>query len=52
MNAIGLQLAPAPGNRLQVGLVLDSSPAQEAGIHPGDEVLQINGLDVQEKSRQ
>lgn len=52
VNAIGLQLAPAPGNRLQVGLVLQSSPALAAGIRPGDEVLEINGLDVQDKSRQ
>ncbi|KAL3143365.1 hypothetical protein ABBQ38_002195 [Trebouxia sp. C0009 RCD-2024] len=52
VNAIGLQLAPAPDNRLQVGLVLQSSPAQAAGIHPGDEVLEINGLNVQDKSRQ
>ena len=52
ITAIGLQLAPAPGSQLQVGLVLDSSPAQASGIRPGDEVLQINGLDVQDKSRQ
>ena len=52
MNAIGLQLAPAPGNRLQVGLVLENSPALAAGIRPGDEVLEINGLSVQDKSRQ
>lgn len=52
VNAIGLQLAPAPGNRLQVGLVLENSPALAAGIRPGDEVLEINGLSVQDKSKQ
>lgn len=52
MDAIGLQLAPAPDNRLQVALVLDNSPALAAGVRPGDEVLEINGLSVLDKSRQ
>lgn len=52
VNAVGLQLAPAPGNRLQVSLVLENSPALAAGIRPGDEVLEINGVSVQDKSKQ
>jgi C-terminal processing protease CtpA/Prc len=51
IKAIGLQLASAPENRLQVGLVLNDSPAHSAGVQPGDEILEINGLNVQSKSK-
>jgi len=52
IKAVGLQLASAPENRLQVGLVLSDSPAQLAGVQPGDEVLEINGQKVQSKSKE
>ncbi|DBB17293.1 TPA: hypothetical protein ACH3X3_014339 [Trebouxia sp. C0006] len=51
IKAIGLQLASPPENRLQVGLVLNDSPAHSAGVQPGDEILEINGLNVQSKSK-
>ena len=45
-------MAPAPANRLQVGLVLNGSPAQSAGVQAGDEILQINGVDVASRTRE
>ncbi|KAL0028327.1 hypothetical protein WJX79_010735 [Trebouxia sp. C0005] len=52
IKAIGLQLASMPENRLQVGLVLNDSPAQSAGVQAGDDILEINGLSVQSKSKE
>ncbi len=52
VNAIGLQLAPAPDNKLQVGLVLNGSPAQSARVQPGDDILEINGVGVPAKSKE
>lgn len=38
------------GDNIYIGDVYESSPAQKAGIHPGDQVLEIDGHPVQGKS--
>ena len=50
--AVGLQLAEAPGGQLQVGLVLNGSPAQAAGVEVGDVLLETNGVSVQGRAKE
>ena len=52
VKALGLSVAAAPNNRLQVGLVLNGSPAESAGVQAGDEILEINGRNIQSKSKE
>ncbi|MDR1062308.1 MAG: S41 family peptidase [Clostridiales bacterium] len=45
---IGVSVAPAPSGRLAVVEVADGSPAQEAGVLPGDEIVSVDGRGVEE----
>lgn len=40
-------MVPAWSNSTKIGYVKENSPAQEAGLLPGDEILSINGQQVQ-----
>lgn len=37
---------------MQVGLVLENSPAQAAGVESGDIVLEVNGVDASGKTKE
>ena len=37
---------------MQVGLVLEKSPAQAAGVEAGDIVLEVNGVDASGKTKE
>lgn len=50
--AVGLQLAEAPDGQLQVGLVLNDSPAQAAGVEVGDLLLEVNAISVKGRARE
>lgn len=43
MDRLGLQCSPLPGGSLQVESIWPGSPALQTGIHPGDELVTING---------
>jgi hypothetical protein len=40
---VGLNLLALPSGKIKVGRVDAGSPAQEAGIHPGEEVVEMDG---------
>lgn len=54
----GSQQHPQQKNKLltyrtaQVGLVLENSPAQAAGVEAGDIVLEVNGVDAAGKTKE
>lgn len=48
-NGIGANIELHDGNHV-VALVYEGSPADKAGIQVGDEVLEINGVDVSKKT--
>ena len=48
---VGFEAYKLPGKHLQILNVINGSPAMTAGLKPGDQVIQINGEDIKDMSR-
>jgi hypothetical protein len=45
---VGVALAPNPDGSVQIAQVLPGSPADRAGLRPGDQLIAVDGIDVRQ----